>query len=611
MLRGRNLASRARPVNLVVTDRISLSFPNRSILESVTVGLNESDRVGLVGRNGGGKSSLLKLLARRIEPDSGSVVVRGGTSVLLLEQADDSSAQETVETRAFGDLDFDWNRSASARDVVANLLDAIALDLPLSQLSGGQRRRVELARALMLQPDVLLLDEPTNHLDVTATAWLAEHLKHSFRSDSAVLVVTHDRWFLDAVCQETWELQRATISRFEGGYASYIQQRAERAQRDAVIAAKRKNLLRKELAWLGRGAPARTSKPKFRIDAALELIGQEPPPRDSIALARLATTRLGKDVFEFQRASYQIEGGRTILSDLDWLVGPGDRVGILGANGVGKTTLAMMTIGALEASSGRVRLGKTVRPAILSQSLGELSERSADRVFELLAREKLTFQSEAGEVGIGQVLEQLGFDSEALQTRVGELSGGQRRRLQLIRLLFGEPNLLVLDEPTNDFDTDMLTALEDLLDSWPGTLLVISHDRYFIERVTDTQYALLGDGKLRHLPRGVDEYLELKSRVGQRDSTVSTSAGFGPAKDLGKQALSGGERRELEKLLGRLERSVGKLTHEIAEVDAKLLTAPGSDYELLQQLAEERARLSAQLVDAEREWVQTAELLEA
>jgi ATPase subunit of ABC transporter with duplicated ATPase domains len=365
------------------------------------------------------------------------------------------------------------------------------------------------------------------------------------------------------------------------------------------------------LAWLGRGAPARTSKPKFRIDAALELIGQEPPPRDSIALARLATTRLGKDVFEFQRASYQIEGGRTILSDLDWLVGPGDRVGILGANGVGKTTLAMMTIGALEASSGRVRLGKTVRPAILSQSLGELSERSADRVFELLAREKLTFLSEAGEVGIGQVLEQLGFDSEALQTRVGELSGGQRRRLQLIRLLFGEPNLLVLDEPTNDFDTDMLTALEDLLDSWPGTLLVISHDRYFIERVTDTQYALLGDGKLRHLPRGVDEYLELKSRAGQRDSMVSRSAGFGPAKDLGKQALSGGERRELEKLLSRLERSVGKLTDEIAEVDAKLLTAPGSDYELLQQLAEERARLSAQLVDAEREWVQTAELLEA
>lgn len=595
----------------MVADRVSLSFPNRSILESVTVGLNESDRVGLVGRNGGGKSSLLRVLAKQIEPDSGKVVLRGGTSLVLVEQSDTFDSAATVGSRTFELLSFDWNRFAWARDVVTNLIAELPQEAPLAELSGGQRRRVELARALLLQPDVLLLDEPTNHLDVTATSWLARYLTTQFRADSAVLVVTHDRWFLDAVCQETWELQRAQISRFEGGYASYIQQRAERAQRDAVVAGKRKNLLRKELAWLGRGAPARSTKPKFRIDAALELIAQEPPPRDSVVLTKLATARLGRDVVEFQSVAYSTESGKRILSSVDWILGPGDRIGILGANGVGKTTLAQLTIGNIAPTGGKIRIGKTVKPALLSQSLLELSERGEDRVFELLAREKLSFQSEAGEIGIGQVLEQLGFDSEALQTRVGELSGGQRRRLQLIRLLFGEPNLLVLDEPTNDFDTDMLTALEDLLDSWPGTLLVISHDRYFIERVTDVQYALLGDGKLRHLPRGVTQYLELRAGSQLSQSSEAPVSNQLPVPETKTDSVNGAKRRELEKQLARLERSIAKLTEALAEIDGRLVEADVSDYELLQGLSQEREQASIELKSAEQEWVETAEMLEA
>ena len=605
------MSSRPKPISLVVADRVSLSFPNRSVLESVTVGLNESDRVGLVGRNGGGKSSLLRVLAKQLEPDSGKVVLRGGTSLVLVEQSDTFDRAATVGSRAFELLSFDWNRFAWARDVVTNLIAELPQDAPLAELSGGQRRRVELARALLLQPDVLLLDEPTNHLDVTATSWLARYLTTQFRADSAVLVVTHDRWFLDAVCQETWELQRAQISRFEGGYASYIQQRAERAQRDAVVAGKRKNLLRKELAWLGRGAPARSTKPKFRIDAALELIAQEPPPRDSVVLTKLATARLGRDVVEFQSVAYSTQSGQKILSSADWILGPGDRIGILGANGVGKTTLAQLTIGNIAPTSGKIRIGKTVKPALLSQSLLELSERGEDRVFELLAREKLSFQSDAGEIGIGQVLEQLGFDSEALQTRVGELSGGQRRRLQLIRLLFGEPNLLVLDEPTNDFDTDMLTALEDLLDSWPGTLLVISHDRYFIERVTDVQYALLGDGNLRHLPRGVAQYLEL--RAGAKLSQTSEASDFNQltVPQTKTDSVNGAKRRELEKQLARLERSIARLTEALAEIDGRLVEADVSDYELLQRLSLEREKASLDLKSAEQEWVETAEMLEA
>lgn len=605
------MSSRPKPISLVVADRVSLSFPNRSVLESVTVGLNESDRVGLVGRNGGGKSSLLRVLAKQLEPDSGKVVLRGGTSLVLVEQSDTFDRAATVGSRAFELLSFDWNRFAWARDVVTNLIAELPQDAPLAELSGGQRRRVELARALLLQPDVLLLDEPTNHLDVTATSWLARYLTTQFRADSAVLVVTHDRWFLDAVCQETWELQRAQITRFEGGYASYIQQRAERAQRDAVVAGKRKNLLRKELAWLGRGAPARSTKPKFRIDAALELIAQEPPPRDSVVLTKLATARLGRDVVEFKSVAYSTQSGQKILSSADWILGPGDRIGILGANGVGKTTLAQLTIGNIAPTSGKIRIGKTVKPALLSQSLLELSERGEDRVFELLAREKLSFQSDAGEIGIGQVLEQLGFDSEALQTRVGELSGGQRRRLQLIRLLFGEPNLLVLDEPTNDFDTDMLTALEDLLDSWPGTLLVISHDRYFIERVTDVQYALLGDGNLRHLPRGVAQYLELRSGPQLSRPSEAPVSNLLPVPQTKTDSVNGAKRRELEKQLARLERSIAKLTEALAEIDGRLIEADVSDYEQLQRLSLERETASLDLKSAEQEWVETAEMLEA
>jgi ATPase subunit of ABC transporter with duplicated ATPase domains len=454
---------------------------------------------------------------------------------------------------------------------------------------------VALAALLADEWDILMLDEPTNHLDIEGVAWLAAHLKTRWgKASGGLLVVTHDRWFLDEVCNLTWEVHDGVVDVYDGGYAAYILERNERARSQAASESRRQNLLRKELAWLRRGAPARTTKPKFRIDAANELIANEPPPRDSVNLAKLATTRLGKDVLDIEDLYYSIDGLQ-LLSDVTLRLGPGDRIGLLGANGAGKTTLLKLILGSLTPSSGRVKLGKTVVPAILSQEVRELDEFADQRIFELIAREKRTFVVDKKEVGISQLVEQLGFTSLQLQTPIGDLSGGQRRRLQLLRLLFGEPNLLILDEPTNDLDTDMLAQVEDLLDSWPGTLIVVSHDRYLLERVTDMQYALLGDGALRHLPRGVDQYLELRKSGGvQLEAPVV-------------KATSGAEARASQKNLQKLERAIAKAEAEEQGVRANLEKHDPADYEGLAALAARAQELAAKRDQLEASWLAESE----
>ncbi len=449
-----------------------------------------------------------------------------------------------------------------------------------------------------------MLDEPTNHLDVEGVNWLANHLKTRWgKNAGGLLVVTHDRWFLDAVCNLTWEVFGGKIEPFEGGYAAYIQQRAERNRQAAATEARRQNLLRKELAWLGRGAPARTAKPKFRIDAALNLIANEPPPRDAIELTKLATARLGKDVVDLEDVSYQTADGKTILSHVTWRLGPGDRIGLLGANGAGKTTLLGLVTGELQPTSGRVKVGKTVKFAKLSQDVRELEPFRDERIFTMIKREKTTFTVGKKEIGTGQLVEQLGFDSPQLQTPISDLSGGQRRRFQLLRLLFTEPNVLILDEPTNDLDTDMLTAMEDLLDNWPGTLIVVSHDRYLLERVTDQQFALLGDGKLRHLPKGVEQFLQLRNQ--QQNPAVAVT------EKAATSELSGSERRNLEKESARLERAIAKATSELEAVNTELAAADQSNYELLIQLATKQREIVDQISNFESEWLETLEKLQS
>jgi ATPase subunit of ABC transporter with duplicated ATPase domains len=454
---------------------------------------------------------------------------------------------------------------------------------------------VALAALLAKDWDILMLDEPTNHLDIEGVAWLAQHLKSRWgKATGGLLVVTHDRWFLDEVCNLTWEVHDGIVEVYDGGYASYILERNERARSQAATESRRQNLLRKELAWLRRGAPARTTKPKFRIDAANELIANEPPPRDSVSLAKLATTRLGKDVLDIENLSYEIDS-QQILDNVTLRLGPGDRIGLVGPNGAGKTTLLRLILGKISPTSGRVKLGKTVVPAILSQEVIELDEFGDQRIFELIAREKKTFTVNKKEVGISQLIEQLGFTSLQLQTPVSDLSGGQKRRLQLLRLLFGEPNLLILDEPTNDLDTDMLAQVEDLLDSWPGTLIVVSHDRYLLERVTDTQYALLGDGALRHLPRGVDQYLEF------RNASAKTAPSPGAPK------VSGAELRASQKAIQKLERAIEKLEAEEASLALELERHDPLDHAGLAVVAQRAQKLTQDRQALEAKWLLESE----
>ena len=500
--------------HLLGAEALHLEYPTRVIFDKVTIGLDEGDRIGIVGRNGDGKSTLLRMLAGRLEPDSGRVTRRGGVTLAMLDQADELASGKTVHQTVIGDIDEHvWAGDPQVRDVIAGLIADIPWEAMVDDLSGGQRRRVALAALLIGDHDVIFLDEPTNHLDVEGIAWLAAHLKRRWSTNSGgLVVVTHDRWFLDEICTATWEVHDRLIEPFEGGYAAYILQRVERDKMAATMESKRQNLMKKELAWLRRGAPARTAKPKFRIDAANELIANEPPVRDSVALSQMAMQRLGKDVVDLENVTVSY-GDKTVLKDVTWRIAPGERTGILGVNGAGKSTLLSLVSGSLLPTTGRVKRGKTIKVATLTQQLFELEDIWNDRVSEVIGRQKSTYVTGGKEMTPGQLLERVGFSSAQLSTPVKDLSGGQKRRLQLLLILLSEPNVLILDEPTNDLDTDMLAAIEDLLDSFPGTLLVVSHDRYLVERVTDQQYAVM-NGALRHLPRGVDQYLELRASGG-------------------------------------------------------------------------------------------------
>ena len=590
---------------LLGAEALHLEYPTRVIFDAVTLGVNEGDRIGVVGRNGDGKSSLLRLLAGRIEPDAGWVRRRGGVRVGMLSQADELPSGVSVRRAIVGELaDHVWASDPKIRDVLAGLVADLDFDADVDTLSGGQRRRVALAALLVGDWDVIALDEPTNHLDVEGITWLAEHLKARWpRNAGGLLVVTHDRWFLDEVATATWEVHDRIVEPFEGGYAAYVLQRVERDRQAAAVEAKRQNLMRKELAWLRRGAPARTSKPKFRIDAANQLIEDVPPLRDRLELNRLATARLGKDVVDLIDAGVSY-GENQVLHDVEWRIAPGERTAILGANGAGKSTLLRLVAGTVRPTSGRVKRGKTVRLAVLDQQFDELAEIAGDRVREVLARTRTSYVVDGKELTPAQLLERLGFARAHLSARVGELSGGQKRRLQLLLVLLSEPNVLILDEPSNDVDTDMLAAMEDLLDSWPGTLLVVSHDRYLVERVTDQQFAII-DGRLRHLPGGVDEYLRLRAAHPSPSHPPATNGDDRAATDL-----SGAELRALQKELASVERRIARLTDEIHAAQTALAEHDHADYVGLAAKMAEIGVQQTQVAELEERWLELSELVD-
>ena len=605
--------------HLLGAENVSLEFPTKKVFDGITIGVNDGDRIGIVGRNGDGKSTLLKLLAKRMQPDDGRITHRNSLTFGLLDQADVIDPGQTIGQSVVGDVsEHIWAGNPKIRDVISGLLNDLDWNKQVGELSGGQRRRVALAKLLVQDLDIVMLDEPTNHLDVEGVAWLAKHLNARWsKAAGGLVVVTHDRWFLDAVCNYTWEVYGGQIEPFEGGYAAYILQRNERSRSAAASESRRQNTLRKELAWLRRGAPARTSKPKFRMDAAAELIANEPEPRDRVALSKLATARLGKDVIDVENLSYSIEG-RELLHDVTWRLGPGDRVGLVGVNGAGKTTLLRLIQGELSPTKGRVKLGKTVKIAILSQDVRELDQFHGERIFQLLAREKTSFNVDKKEVSVSQLVEQLGFSQAQLQTPIEDLSGGQRRKLQFLRLLFGEPNVLILDEPTNDLDTDILAAMEDLLDGWPGTLIVVSHDRYLLERVSDDQYALMGDLRLRHLTGGVDQYLALraaslgggaKNHPTNAESNADAAAEPAANESPAPAKLSGAALRDAEKNLARIERALEKLSTEEAALHAEMAVHDQTDYDGLAKFVERQSDLNAKRESLEVEWLETSELV--
>ncbi|GAB3132614.1 ABC-F family ATP-binding cassette domain-containing protein [Tsukamurella serpentis] len=605
--------------NLLGADALHLEYPTKTVFDSVSLGVNDGDRIGIVGRNGDGKSSLIGMLAGTREPDSGRVTRRGGVRVGVLTQTDDNDDTATVGRAVVGETpEHEWAGNPKVRDIIAGLLGGIAWDAVLGSLSGGQRRRVQLAQLLAGEHDVLILDEPTNHLDVEAIEWLAGHLKKRWPANQGgLLMVTHDRWILDEVCTTTWEVHDRIVEPFEGGYAAYILQRVERDRQAASIEQKRQNLARKELAWLRRGAPARTSKPKFRIDAANALISDVPEIRNRTELQSLAVSRLGKDVVDILDVSVAY-GDKQVLSEIEWRIAPGERTGVLGVNGAGKSTLLGLIDGGTSPTSGTVKRGKTVKVATLTQRLDELEQHWDDPVRVVLADLATSFTvgsgSKAQELTPSQLLERLGFASAQLSTPVKDLSGGQKRRLQLLLILLDSPNVLILDEPTNDLDTDMLAAMEDLLDSWPGTLIVVSHDRYFLERVTDQQYAIL-ERRLRHLPGGVDEYLALR----RAQHGAGTQAGAGPGADSGtgvgvesgtQTGLSGAELRAAQKEVSAVERRMTKLSGQIDTAKTALADHDQNDYAGLAEEMKKIAALEDELAEQELRWLELSEALE-
>ena len=729
-------------------EHVSLAFATKTIFTDVTQGVFEGDRIGIVGKNGDGKSTLLHLFRGTQEPDSGRVTKRGGLTFGMLDQRDPLDDNATIREAALeGRADYEWASDNTSREIVEALLGGMSLDAKVGSLSGGQRRRADLARLLLKDWDILALDEPTNHLDVVTIHWLAEHLKNRWsKGQGVLLLVTHDRWFLDEVCESMWEVHDGVIEPFEGGYSAYMLQRVERDRQADVRETKRRNLARKELAWLSRGARARSTKQKFHVKAARELIADVPPMRNTVELKQMATSRLGKqvvdlinvtqifehtqgmaeidpdvaaladsasrvDVVNAMYAEPQLHGsvevavtdmddprlvdagvpeaieaaakareaeanapsdierevrrqntggetigsdaldeeaatsaarkvtvsGREILDDVTWLIGPGDRFGIVGANGAGKSTLLKLIDGTLTPTVGHVNIGKTVKFAVLSQRLDELEKLGRYKIKEVLSRYKPSYIVEGKEVTPGQLMERLGFESAQLMTPIRDLSGGQKRRMQLLLILLDEPNVLIMDEPGNDLDTDMLAVMEDLLDTWPGTLIVVSHDRYLFERVTDQQFALIG-GKVRHLPGGVQDYLDMVEDLKNGKGLPEDKAGFagtggssakrgaqgkGSAaeslpqstssegtQDSAEPKLSGKAFHEASKRVNAIERKLAKLEEQKSDLEAQMASHDPSDYEGLNKLNEQLTAVNGESDDLEAEWLELSEQLE-
>ena len=588
--------------NLVNFDRVSKSYGERPLLDDVSLGVGEGERIAVVGRNGAGKSTLLDLMAGLTAPDSGRVTVNSGVHVGAVSQSEAFDPDVTVGEYVVPGRDVhEWASDPRIRGVFDGLLgqvDEALLERRLATMSGGERRRVQLARALIADLDLLLLDEPTNHLDVEVVAWLADHL--ASRPRLAVVIVTHDRWFLDALCDRTWEVVEGGVEEYDGGYSAFVLSKAERSRQSAASEARRQNLLRKELAWLRRGAPARTSKPKFRVDAANELIRGEPAPRDDVQLLAFANARLGKTVYELHDVTVAA-GDRTLIDHLTWNVGPGQRVGVLGSNGAGKTSLIRTMLGEIRPAAGSITTGVTVKPAYLSQHLEELDPDL--RVLE--AVEQVATRVDLGkdrELTASQLCERLGFGADSQWTPVGDLSGGERRRLQLTRLLMSGPNVLVLDEPTNDFDVETLTALEDLLDGFAGTLMVISHDRYFLERVCDDFYGLLGDARLTHLTGGVEEYL---ARVTARPAAASSSPPPVESTPGARRKQARSEERAVAKEMARIERAMATLEDIVRALHEQMADA-ATDHGRLADLHRELLETERRRTKLEEEWLSLA-----
>ncbi|MDO4791156.1 MAG: ABC-F family ATP-binding cassette domain-containing protein [Buchananella hordeovulneris] len=625
--------------HLLGLNEVGVHLGVREVFADITLGLEDGTRVGILGPNGAGKSTLLRLLAGKLAPETGRLTLAGSTRVAMLDQSDELPADaKVVDVIHPGKAEHEWATDARIRDIHAGLLGGIELDARVGELSGGQRRRVALAAVLTTDAEVLILDEPTNHLDVEGVDWLARHLqargRRGGREMGALAVVTHDRWFLDAICTRVWEVVPCIdkpgtqipgrVETYEGGYAAYILERAERARRAVVAEEKRNNLLRKELAWLRRGAPARTSKPKFRIEAANQLIENVPPPRDTVELMKMATARLGKDVIDLENVSLSY-GDNEILRDVTWRLAPGERVGIVGVNGAGKTTLLRLIEGVLPPTSGRIKRGKTVKLAVLSQSTHELDAISHLRVVEAVSERGNSVMVGDKELTASQLVERLGFARERAWTAVGEISGGERRRLQLMRLLMDEPNVLLLDEPTNDLDTDTLAAMEDLLDGWPGTLIVVSHDRYFLQRVTEHQVALLGDGSVRDLPGGVEQYLEMRAaqieavKMGadvpapaSQGAPASGAATGGAAAGGTSSTYTSAQKHAARKAAASAERRLEKVSAQIEKVHAEMaeISADASKLERLQALSAQLDELESQHAALEEEWLEALEIAE-
>ena len=593
--------------NLVNLERVSKAYGIRPLLTEVSLGVSAGERIGVVGRNGDGKTTLLQVLTGQEPPDSGRVSMSRGLAIGYLHQGDTLDDTHSVRDAVLaGRDDHVWAAEPRTRELVTELLVDIELDRAVVGLSGGERRRCALAALLLHEHDLVVLDEPTNHLDVEAVAWLAGHLASL---SSALVVVTHDRWFLDAVVEQTWEVHDGVVDSYDGGYAAYVLAKAERQRQAASSEVRRRNLARKELAWLRRGAPARTSKPKFRIEAAEDLIADEPPPRDRLELQSFATQRLGKDVLDVEDVDL-VRGDRTLLSHATWRLGPGDRVGIVGVNGAGKSSVLALLDGSLAPTAGRVKRGQTVVLQHLTQALDDLDPEA--RVLDTVESIRRVTRTTTGEVTASSMLERFGFTGDRLTARLGDLSGGERRRFQLLRILLSEPNVLLLDEPTNDLDIETLTVIEDYLDSWPGTLVVVSHDRYFLERVTDVVHGLLDDGRISLLPGGVDDYLARRVAAQERAESAERDAETARSRHLPTRQAArarSSQERTARKVLARVEKRLEQVAAREAELNDEVL-AHASDHERLTAISTELSAVAAEREALEAEWLEAAEALE-